>query len=447
MASFEDEFLLAADKWLCDNYGLDIRYIAEMEGDSSKIICASISMYPRVAIVDNSFQISSQNIRAGQIQKYPVSKSELTGILQNAIQGKIITESLNLEIAGASKFDFYSERTHQNSWFSDLHLKVTGGAHVFSLATMSGKFDNVLRASNPPFDGIDDLVNWLGFGQYRHSNIAVIEIRVSPPVYLAFDDCSLKNDCLTLVIDAHEEFDSTQVGLAIRGLPGEGVASRMQVANMIEWELAGGGVKRGVAQIDIKNCDSAFVMLMIGSSTVRRQWFLDSTKARNNRYIAVQNFDLELRQIRRALFELPDADKFEKGIGALLFMLGFSPMLQLETDAPDLIVTTPGGQLIIIECTIKTSDFSEKLGKLVDRRGKLSKSLNDSGHQSEIFAALVTRSKKEETVSRDEELDKYRVSLITQEDIDGLFNQIRNPHDPDNIINDQKAKMDKKISL
>lgn len=444
IASAQDEFLLAADEWLCNNYALDIRYIARPTADpyAAKIICASISMSPVKSSIENSFSLTTKNITAGQKQKYPVGKEELKDILKNAIQGKIELPFLNLEIHALTGFDYYSEQIHKNSWFSDLHLQIDCNSNVGSLFSISSKVDNELRLSDPPFDGMFDLASWLGFDRLMNNEIATIVIRISPPVALVFDSCGLQNDHLILSVEAHEEIDPAQVGIAIRGVPGNGVASRMQVANLISWSEAAGGVRHGVTNINIKNCDSAFAMLMIGSSTVRRQWFLDATKARNNRYMAIQNFDIELRQIRRALFELNDADKFEKGIAALFFMLGFSPMLQVETDAPDLIVTTPGGQLVLIECTIKISDFSEKMGKLVDRRGALSKSLSDAGHPSNIMAMLICRSAKDQIAIREDELNTYKVSLFTKNEIDHLFNGIRNPNDPDKIINDLKERFE-----
>ena len=447
LSRVQDDFLSTADAWLCDGYALDIRYIARPDDDAIQIVCASISMSPFNASENNSFEIVTEDLIAGQIQMYPVDKSELEGILKDAINGMIHLESLSLSIIQNSAFQYYSENTNQNSWYSDLHLQISGSFILTSLLSVSSKIDNDLRKANVPFDGLSDLTDWLGFERnilYSQSNKIII--RINPPVYLMFDECKLQEDFLKIVIHAHSDFELQSLGVAVRGYPAGGIVGRMQISQLINWGQLKEHTKQGTASVKIENCDNALVMLTVGFATVQRQWFLDSTKARNNRYTAIQSFDIELRQIRRALFELPDADKFEKGIGALLFLLGFSPMLQIETDAPDLIVTTPGGQLIIIECTIKVSDFSEKLGKLVERKGKLSKSLSDSGHQSEIFTVLITRSKKEEIVSRDEELNKYKVLLLTQEDIEALYNQIRNPRDPDKIINDQKINIEERAN-
>ena len=192
----------------------------------------------------------------------------------------------------------------------------------------------------------------------------------------------------------------------------------------------------------MQDCDSALAMLMIGASTVRRQWFPDPAKARNNRFMAVQHFDTDLRKIRSAALESPESAKFEQGVAALLFLLGFSPVLQLETDSPDIIVTTPGGQLVLVECTTKISDFSAKLGKLVDRRGSLSKALAGAGHPPEILAALICRSPRDQIAAHEDELRLHRVLLLTREDLQNSFDRVRHPEDPDKIVTSAKAKLE-----
>lgn len=177
-------------------------------------------------------------------------------------------------------------------------------------------------------------------------------------------------------------------------------------------------------------------MLMIGRSTVRRQWFLDPQKARNNRLLAVQHFDQDLKMIRSAVLETSDSARFEQGVAALLFLLGFSPCLQLETASPDLIVTTPGGRLVIVECTTRIADFSAKLGKLVDRRGSLTKSLSASRHPSEVVAVLVCRLPRDQIAAQVEELRSRSIILISGEELVSGFNLVRHSNDPDEILDE-----------
>jgi hypothetical protein len=202
-----------------------------------------------------------------------------------------------------------------------------------------------------------------------------------------------------------------------------------------------GGRREGSATIALRNADAALVMLSVGSSTVRRNWFLDPTKARNNRLLAIQHFDKDLRMVRQAVLESADSAKFETGVAALLFLLGFSPAVQLETDAPDLVVTTPGGQLGIVECTTRIADFSSKLGKLVDRRGSLTKSLQASGHTANVVAAMICRLPRDQIAAHEGELRALNTILVTGEDLAAALERVRVPNDPDRLVAEALARM------
>jgi len=175
-------------------------------------------------------------------------------------------------------------------------------------------------------------------------------------------------------------------------------------------------------------------MLLIGQTTVRRQWILDPAKARNHRLLAVQQFDQDLRMIRDAVLQGTDSVKFEHGVAALLFMLGFSPSVQLETNAPDLIVATPLGRLVIVECTTRISDFASKIGKLVDRRGALQKSFARSGHPTDVIAALVCRLPRDQIAAQPADVLAHNVLLFSQEDLSSAFDRVRIPQDPDQMV-------------
>jgi hypothetical protein len=64
----------------------------------------------------------------------------------------------------------------------------------------------------------------------------------------------------------------------------------MQVTDQIKWGRVKNGRRTGIARVKLKNADNALAMLLIEGSTVRRQWFIDPAKARNNRFLAVSAF-------------------------------------------------------------------------------------------------------------------------------------------------------------
>jgi hypothetical protein len=120
--------------------------------------------------------------------------------------------------------------------------------------------------------------------------------------------------------------------------------------------------------------------------------------------------------VRQALFESTDPSKFEQGVAALLFMLGFAPALPIETNSPDIVVATPTGRVAVVECTIKTADFATKIGKLVDRRTSLSKALAAADIPFQVVALLVCRQPRDQMVATNEDLTAKNVLLLAGED-------------------------------
>ncbi|MCC9595325.1 hypothetical protein [Rubrivivax sp. JA1055] len=429
------EFLAAADAWICDGYALDIRYAARPSGRGFEIFSASIGLHPLKAQTDVSFTIDTGNLLVGQHQRCPVPKAALLQILEDASRGLIRVEGRQLHLPGNAPHSHYSDSSARDSWFSPLHLQTTGGAGPGLSSTQLLALDNELRASTPPFDGLNDLFAWLDLEPAALAGRpSSVTSRIAPPADLIVDQCKLADEVLTLILHAHPSFLQERIGLMVRAVPGNGIRGRMQVSSEISWQPSEESKREAVAKISLKEADSALVVLMVGSATVRRQWFIDPSKARNNRLLAVQHFDHELRKVREAVLETGDSRRFEQGIASLLFVLGFSPAIQIETDSPDLIVSTPGGRLLIVECTLRIADFQQKLGKLVDRRASLEKYLKNSGHFSEVHAALVCRLPRDQIAALSDSLLAHKILLASHEDLTAGFLRVRHAVDPDEII-------------
>jgi hypothetical protein len=434
---------------VCDGYSLDVRYVAVATASGPEILTASLLLTPLPPQrTDLSFHISGSRFLIGQNQVAVARKASLVLALKRAINGEIYAADQKLRLVPAPALDFYSEMTFRERWFSELHLQVLGERRAQPSSLELATADSELRLATPPFDGVIDACNWLGLKAPGTSSDAnSLTIRIGPPVDLILEECRLSADRLTLTLHAHPKFDVSRVSLAVRAAPGSGLIGRQQVADQITWRRVKNGRRPGVVQIDLPSADSALVMLLIEGATVRRQWFSDPTKARNNRYLAVQHFDKDLRMVRAAVLESSDSAKFERGVAALLFLLGFTPSVQLETDAPDLIVSTPSGKLTLVECTIRTSDIAVKIGKLVDRRGRLSKYLAASGHPAEVNAVLVCRSPLDQLPAQATEATRNKVLLLTNENLIAAFDHVRSPSDPDDVLAKAAASFSQVIPL
>lgn len=437
-----DTFLRAADSWLCDGYALDIRYIADVDHREAQIWDASIALNPLPPQQKLAFRISSQDMAVGQVQRPNLRKHELLDILARAASGEIHVPGHRLRIVSDRSLDFYSEMSYRDRWFSQLHLQVLGTQRPYPSPIELAAVDNALRRAKPPFDGLADAANWLVLGAPGSSpSPPSLSIRVGPPVDLIFDQCGLADDHLTLTLHAHPKFEVERVGLAVRAVPGVALDARRQIADRIKWGRVRNSRRPGVVRVALAQADNVLAMLQIEESNVRRQWFIDPAKARNNRLLAVQHFDRELRMLRQAVLDSPDPTKFEHGVATLLFLLGFTPSVQLETDAPDLVVTTPGGKLAIVECTTRIADFAAKIGKLVDRRGSLSKYLSTNGHPANLAAVLICRLPRDQIAALADEPSAHNVILLAGEDIQAGLNRVRSPNDPDAMLDTAIARI------
>lgn len=437
MQQRKSEFLSAAEAWVCDGYSCDIRFISSAESSAHSIWEAAIYLNPIPPAQDLTTIIECEGVVVGNLQLISKKKRELFEIIERALDGRINVRGRTLRLPMDGSLYLFSERSHRDRWFYDLHMFVGGAVRPNPSQLELSAIDSSLRAASPPFDGLSDISNWLGFSNLiEGSRSSGINIRVGPPVDLIIDECSLHEERLRIVIHAHPRFDTSHIGLAVKAVPERGLSSRRQIADQIVWGKPKGGRRAGIAEVEFKGSDSAVVMLLIGSATVRRQWFVDASKARNHRLLAVQNFDKDLKMIRQAVLENADPTKFENGVAALLFLLGFSPSVQIETDSPDLVVATPAGRIALIECTTKIADFASKVGKLVDRRGALAKTLQASNHPANVAAVLVCRLPRDQIAAQAADLRAHRVILLTREDLEAGFDRLRIPNDPDRMLAD-----------
>lgn len=438
-------FQLAAGSWVCDSYSIDIRYFAGLDSnDEYRIWSASVLLAPLPPAKNLSFKISTGKFVAGQLQLSGQSKKGLIKILEQAIEGELKVHGNRLRLLADQRLDYYSEMGYRDRWYADLHLQLSGSRNLGIETIDAASIDSELRKASPPFDGLTDLTSWLGLsdGALGTSQPSLV-LRINPPVDIIFEKCGLRDGVLTLTLHAHPKFDVHRLSLGMLSSPRNGLDARRQISNQIDWKRVRNGRREGVAVVQMESVDSVLVMLLIEDSTVRRQWFADASRARNNRLLAMQHFDKDLRMVRQAVFEPPDSMRFEVGIASLMFLLGFSPAVQLETDSPDLIVTTPAGKIAVVECTTRIADFSSKLGKLVDRRGALHKSLKSSQHNGDIAGILICALPRDQIAAKAAELTSHKILLVAKEELVSAFERLPFLNDPDKLLADAVDKLNK----
>lgn len=435
-------FFKNASEWVCDSYSWGFAYLATRRGNDILLLDAVLHISPLPPVGTQSFSIEAGSLIAGREIIPSLSKIKILDLLRKAADGKIKANGLSFKLESLTDIDYYSAISSKDTWYSDLHLQVSGTKLAPPSIQDIVENESALRCGSIPFDGLADLGALLQVSDSRVNGQAPrINIHIGPPADILFAETALRSNRLKLTINAHPKLNLKAIGIAIRTFPEPSLNARKQVATNISWARAKGGIRKGYLDLPVNNSDSVLALLTIGGRTVRRQYFLDPEKATNARYVSTQFFDRELRQLRLSVLESVDSDRFERGIASVLFLLGFSSAIQVETQAPDIIVTTVGGQTAIIECTLKISDFQSKIGKLVDRRNALVGVFGANGHPMKVHAFLVCALPRPQIVVKDAQLAQEFITLICKEDLVRAFEQIRFLKDPDQMLDAANAKI------
>jgi hypothetical protein len=428
-----DGFLRQASAWICQGYHLDMRYLVLKKHGSEHLQGAVIGLSPLPPGRDVQFHLDLEQLRAGQFQCD--APEDIADILSNLALGRLSFKSVDSSFGEQSRLSFYSERIEQSN--GSLHLRISASNELPLDSEDLRTMDDALRRADPPFDGLVDLSSWLGIeNPAQLGREHAIEIRISPPVDFA-EDATLVDDTLRVTLRALGSFDVSKMTFGVRVAPGEGLP-RHQLGESFRWNVREDGLKYGDLTFGTRNADVIQCMLSVDERTVRRFVAVDRSRARTLRLAVVASLDDGLEQLRAALKSSGkdrDSARFEKAVSMLLFLHGFTPTPHVDTDAPDLLVATPGGRLVIVECTLKVSDFNGKVSKLAGRRARLVSELAKRGHTADVHAVLACAARKDEILGINEkELARHSVLLVTAEDLSRALDEVQHPQDPDDLL-------------
>lgn len=429
-----EHFFTAFEDFVHEGYSVSLRYIAlRTTSESMCLVGFSVSAGPLPVDESLSFHLENSHVVTGLTNLNNQNADDILSLLKNGANGSFFRDEKEYKF-WSRPYCYSSELDDSTRWEYDAHLR----GEVAKSTTLRFDFsciDRLLRIADTPFDGVSDLATWLDLPNPSTQEFAPsVDLRVRPPIDCFVQDTFLRNDCLSITVGRHPTLDISGIRVAVRSVPGRRLSSRLQIANSLQWGSSSAAIDIGKAVVKLEDAEAALVILSFAGKTIRRQWFSDPVRARNSRTFASRHFDCELRQVRRALLEGTDSAKFELAVSSLLFMLGFAPALQLETDAPDIIATTPGGQMILIECTLRTADFAMKVGKLVDRRNGLQGQFDSEKHFARIHAVLVCRVRREQLVYDANNFNKLGIRLVTLNELETALERVNNPDDPDSYF-------------
>lgn len=422
-----DRFNSQAGAWITDGYVAELRCIRQLHGAEFFIQEATLTLAPPWASellnAQNDMHLETAMLFADQQSTEGLARDFLVSAATSAATGCIKLNELTATLRRVDRpIDYYSEVTVRDRWTFPLHLQVQGDRFPPLSPLEAAALDDALRQASPPFDGVADLSQWLNLnGASDGTRQSSITVNVLPPVELLFADSKFENEQLALRLRCSASADFNQIRLAARIVPGTVSEGRLQVAEQVSWDASDAcvGYRTGTATIRVGSAVSVLILLSYKGYSVARQWFHDSSRSRSARHLSMIQFDPELKGLRAALFTNNDSRDFEKAVGCVAYLVGLASALPLQSRTPDLVAATPRGRQLVIECTLATSDFPSKMGKLVDRCNALRKSLGaNSLTTTEVFGVLVCRQPSDQIARDETELRRHRILLVTGEDLE-----------------------------
>lgn len=431
-----DKFSHAAKEWVCDFYHVQFRYIAKKTSGDLEIVHALVLFHPWMSegqdVGQFNFHIEAGEFEVGQTVLPSVVLPQAIRSLDDALNGEIDLPGVKMKLARGGAVLHYLRGATKDPWVNMIHMSVSAlGSEQHQIpATL----DDDLRRADVPFDGYSDVLQWLSLNEFAHpAGVPSLAIAVHPPAKIVVESGSLANGKLNVVVDVMSSVDCTTVAVAAMGSPPAGVSLRRQLREHMTWQPASGTQTiRGTATVNLQNAHLALIALSIGNTYVQRHWYRDPTLSKNVRFAAAQEFDHDLTKIKERL-KSTDSRTFEKAVAALMFLSGFAPLLPLEDAGPDIIGVTPGGQVVLVECTVKTTDAIKKIGNLVSRREALRDAFLRGNHNNSIMTVLVCQTPRSHIPTQDAELADHDVLLITREGIDRQVGRVQSPVDADEL--------------
>lgn len=339
------------------------------------------------------------------------------------------------------KFKFPSEKDREfSAYFDPFHQEGIASGNRLSVLTITGarkysfieqtKFDWELKAAPQPFDSLDELLSILVLGGKREDS-ANIEIVAYHVAEMNFNSVVSGTDAKPSVFLA-KSLDTSKCQIGYRVFMHGKVVDRGSIqGGNLTWSeqdksLQGEGWV-GIPQGAVLHCVASYA-----GYAQHQGWIADPTHSQNSRRVSLEAFDDRLEILRDYLFEeqkpRKSARDFEFGVAWLMWMLGFS-ITQVggtarTSDAPDILATTPQGNVLVVECTTGLLKTENKLAILVDRTEAVRKRLASSGNSHlKLLPIIVTAKTKEEVKADLEQAHKLGVVVVTQEDLLELLQQ------------------------
>jgi hypothetical protein len=385
----------------------------------------------------------SHSIRAGhfRLTDLNVDRAQL---IEQICSGKITTPDGDLLFPGnngnhgAQFIPFHPEGLKSQSRLCMLRIFGTETRDYLDLQAL----DWELRAAVTPYDGINDLL--IEYRLFQLADVSTIEI-------VAYSTCA---------VDQRSTIDGEVAHLAVQIAPsltpekfsagyriidqGKTVARGRFNGNDFAWTDEG---PHHLGRKDFAVPRAAVVHAMANYNGVAQQhlYFGDPKTFQNSRRAVLEALDItqtfltDIVAKTQGRMNRAEKDNFEAIIPWLFWEHGFGvahiggvPQLQ---DTPDIILATPAGNFVVVECTVGMLKGDQKLQKLHDRALAVRRGLDASKQQHlHVLPMIVTAKTLEEVQPDIPEAEKLGIYVVARAQIDQLIERTLFVSNPDTMF-------------
>jgi hypothetical protein len=285
-----------------------------------------------------------------------------------------------------------------------------------------------LRSSDTPYDTVQELSRDYGLGGLFTDELSV-EVIATSVMGFDGDNCIISNETAKIVVKLANKLDVNKADIGFREIKPNQIKRGKLRGSQFQWTktetMQLGALEMPVEKAAILHCYALY------NNVTQTHWYIsDPRTSQNARRVVFESFDtgctILSEFLSRSRTKGQDARDLEIGVAWLCWMLGFNPIQMGSTartqDFSDLILATPQGQLVIVECTTGLLRADSKLSKLIARAAVVRMRLDQSNNQHlKLLPVMVSTLTKDELQADLEQAERLGVGVLTREDLDDLI--------------------------
>jgi hypothetical protein len=274
------------------------------------------------------------------------------------------------------------------------------------------------------YDHVDQLARLYGLDGTSQTTL---EITAGPVAYLgAMTALQGRRASIHVRLSAHLELSRLRITLK----SADQQASMQPLvfgADSTQWTRQGIW-NEGVWLVDLPTSDAHSCRVLYAGAVQDQRLLFDPSSSPNIRRMLLSIVDPDLKRLRGLLLRPADKQRkdFEAGVALLFQMLGFAPAhigaMSGLTDEPDIFVSSPTGDVLLVECTTGVPD-DRKLSLLVSRSIPIREIVERAQgvSKSDVIAILVTPRLTDELAPIREKASANNVLLLCHSELSDLI--------------------------